>query len=161
MQKGPEQRGVDVFQKILDAILSQLGYANVSTTFKGGRSARLEIMIERQDGEAVSIGDCTRVTRKVVDLLEENDPIGGDYMVEVMSPGPSRPLTKKEDFERFIDSYAWICMRGDQEGEKKIQGKILGIRNDVLMLEVEERDEKKTLEIPLENIGKANLKTIY
>ncbi|MFN2612171.1 MAG: ribosome maturation factor RimP, partial [Solirubrobacterales bacterium] len=54
---------------------------------------RLRLFIDRPGG--VDLGLCERVTRQLGELLE-------DWGLEVSSPGPERPLTKPEHFQRFL-----------------------------------------------------------
>ncbi|OYX67838.1 MAG: hypothetical protein B7Y79_00605, partial [Rhodospirillales bacterium 35-44-4] len=73
------------------------------------------------------------------------------------------PLIKREDFERFSGSLIQVSLFQKEGGLKKIEGKILGVLKDVLMLEIDqERDaEKSVLKISLSNIRKANLKPSF
>ncbi len=158
-----EKKGLESFQEQFEPLLFDMGYSCFRIILKGGRAPLLQIMIERNDGAMISVSDCTRVTKKVLALLEENDPIGGDYDIEVSSPGADRPLTKREDFERFSGSLIQISLFHEAEGSKKIQGKILSVIKDVLMLEIDQgpQIEQKVLEISLSNIRKANLKPSF
>ena len=54
---------------------------------------RLRLVIDSPEG--VDIALCERVTGLLRDLLE-------DWSLEVSSPGPDRPLTKPEHFQRFL-----------------------------------------------------------
>ena len=48
----------------------------------------------RRDGEprSVTIEDCEAVSREVSAQLDVEDPISGNYTLEVSSPGIDRPL---------------------------------------------------------------------
>ncbi len=158
-----EKKGVEFFREQLEPLLFEMGYSCVRMILKGGSSPLLQIMIERNDGISISVSDCTRVTKKVLGLLEEKDPIGGDYNIEVSSPGADRPLIKREDFERFSGSLIQVSLFQEEGGLKKIEGKILGVLRDVLMLEIDQEPdtEKSVLKISLSNIRKANLKPSF
>lgn len=153
-----KQDGLRSFKQRLDPSLSQMGYSCVQMSFKG---KILQIMIERIDGSFISIKDCTRVTRRALELLEEEDSIGGNYTLEVSSAGLDRPLVTREDFERFVGSEVRLSTFQGEEGQKRFQGKILGVLKDILMLEITLGPEKKILEISLSNIRKANLKPVF
>ena len=66
----------------------------------GGRRAVLQIMAERPDG-GIEVEDCARISRAVSAVLDVEDPISGEYTLEVSSPGIDRPLTRLKDFERY------------------------------------------------------------
>ena len=50
----------------------------------------LRIFIDKADG--IGVDDCERVSRQVSSLLDVEDPISGEYTLEVSSPGADRPL---------------------------------------------------------------------
>jgi ribosome maturation factor RimP len=60
---------------------------------------RLRIFIDHPDG--VTLALCERVTLALGDLRER-------YALEVSSPGPKRPLTKPEHFQRFVGRRARV-----------------------------------------------------
>ena len=51
-----------------------------------GRSALLRIYIDRAE-EGVTVEDCEKVSRQVSSLMDVEDPISGEYTLEVSSPG--------------------------------------------------------------------------
>jgi len=59
----------------------------------------LRIFIDHPDG--VTLALCERVTHALGDLRES-------YALEVSSPGPKRPLTKPEHFQRFVGRRARV-----------------------------------------------------
>jgi ribosome maturation factor RimP len=92
-------------QKIENELLSlirDLGYEIVKVTFLNfGRRRILQIMIERLDGQPVSIQDCEKVSKEVSVSLDVMNSINCRYTLEVSSPGIERPLTKPADFMKF------------------------------------------------------------
>ena len=61
-----------------------------------GKYSLLRIYIEREEG--VTIEDCEKVSRQVSALLDVEDPIAGEYTLEVSSPGMDRPLFSIEHY---------------------------------------------------------------
>jgi ribosome maturation factor RimP len=59
----------------------------------------LRIFIDQPEG--VTLALCERVTNALGDLRES-------YALEVSSPGPKRPLTKPEHFQRFVGRRARV-----------------------------------------------------
>jgi ribosome maturation factor RimP len=55
-----------------------------------GRYTTLRIFIDAPKG--VSLDDCEKVSRQVSAILDVEDPIQGEYTLEVSSPGMDRPL---------------------------------------------------------------------
>lgn len=62
----------------------------------------LLVRIDRMDEQPVSVDDIEQVTRRVSTWLDGADPIGGEYRLEVESPGAKRPLLRARHFERML-----------------------------------------------------------
>ncbi len=97
----------------------------------------LEILIERLDGSHVSIKDCKIASNNISALLDVEDIIPNQYNLEVSSAGIERPLVKLADFERFKDYIVQIKLHNAIEGAKKYQGKLLGVDNENISIEIQ------------------------
>ena len=72
------------------------------------------------DGEAVTVDDCERVTRQLQFALEVE---GMEYArLEVSSPGLDRPLRREADYERFEGHAVSLTLKQPFEGRKSWQG---------------------------------------
>ncbi|AIH03689.1 MULTISPECIES: ribosome maturation factor RimP [Thermodesulfobacterium] len=111
----------------------------------------LRLFIDKPGG--VTIGDCAKISEIVGKILDKEDLIHHSYNLEVSSPGIERPLVKKEDFERFRGEKAKVVLKTPLEGRKNFSGIILGIEEEFLLLEV----DQKVWRLPLGEIKKANL----
>ncbi len=101
----------------------------------------------------ITLGECADISRQLGDLLEIHLPDMGGYRLEISSPGPHRPLKKKQDFHRFKGSQIKIETRASIHGKKKFTGILEQIREDAVVIEVDE----ERVEIPDLQISKANL----
>lgn len=100
-----------------------------------GKYSLLRIYIEREEG--VTIEDCEKVSRQVSALLDVEDPIAGEYTLEVSSPGMDRPLFTIEQYSQFIGSEVDLKLRRPIDGRRKFKGQILKVSEDVVGLSVE------------------------
>jgi ribosome maturation factor RimP len=82
---------------------------------------RLRLFVDHPDG--VSLALCERVTAHLRELLLE-------YSLEVSSPGPQRPLTKPDHFQRFIGRRARVRLREPRDGHKSFTGELVGASDD-------------------------------
>ncbi len=84
------------------------------------------------DGVPVSVGieDCQAVSREVSAQLDVEDPISGNYTLEVSSPGIDRPLFTLAHFERFAGETAKVTLKLPQEGRRRLTGLIARIEGD-------------------------------
>jgi len=64
-----------------------------------GRYSTVKIYIDSKKG--VDIEDCAKVSRQVSSLLDVEDPVNGEYTLEVSSPGLNRRLFKLDHYAAF------------------------------------------------------------
>ncbi|MBF6024410.1 ribosome maturation factor RimP [Lysobacter niastensis] len=91
------------------------------------------------DGEprSVTIDDCEAVSREVSAQLDVEDPISGQYTLEVSSPGIDRPLFTLDHYARFVGESAKVALKLPQDGRRRLQGRILRVEGDSVVFEVE------------------------
>jgi ribosome maturation factor RimP len=117
-----------------------------------GRSSILRVYIDKGD-EGISIDDCERVSRQISGILDVEEPIAGEYTLEVSSPGMDRPLFALAHFSRFIGSVANVRLRAPLDGRRKFKGVIQKAEADSVCLLVDEKE----VSFPFSSIDKANL----
>ncbi|MEZ7830128.1 MAG: ribosome maturation factor RimP [Gammaproteobacteria bacterium] len=100
-----------------------------------GKYSLLRIYIEREEG--VTIEDCEKVSRQVSALLDVEDPIAGEYTLEVSSPGMDRPLFSIEHYLKYVGSEVDLKLRRPINGRRKFKGQIIKISGDIVGLLVE------------------------
>lgn len=117
----------------------------------------LRFYIDKAGG--VGVNDCAYISRQLADLMDVSFENMGPYSLEVSSPGPDRPLGRKQDFEKFRGHVVKIrFLPADEEGEKpvkhkSIQGVLTGISEDMVSIRVGDR----TAAIPFREIIRARL----
>ncbi len=67
-----------------------------------GRYTVLRLVLERQDGGAVTVEDCQGVSREASPVLDAADEISHRYTLEVSSAGLDRKLYSLDDALRFV-----------------------------------------------------------
>jgi ribosome maturation factor RimP len=100
-----------------------------------GRYSLLRVYIEREEG--VTIEDCEKVSRQVSALLDVEDPIAGEYTLEVSSPGVDRPLFSVEQYAKYVGSEVNLKLRRAVDGRRKFKGQIIKVSGDIVGLLVE------------------------
>ena len=116
-----------------------------------GKFSTLRIFIESADG--IIIDDCEKVSRQVSAVLDVEDPIAGEYTLEVSSPGLDRPLFSIEQFENYSGSEVAIRLNNPQNGRRKFKGLITEVSGDTVCLDVDGEE----FQLPLAEIEKANI----
>ncbi len=144
---------------LLDPILNSLGLDLWDLDFqKQGPKWLLRIYIDREIGGSVTLSDCEAVSRDLSTALDVEDIIPHAYTLEVSSPGLDRVLTKPEHFIRFAGSPIKIKTYQPINNEKVFRGKLQGIVDAVVKVEV---TEGQVLNIPVSNIAKASLEVEF
>jgi ribosome maturation factor RimP len=142
--------------EILDPVAEAAGYEIVRLRLMSGtRSRRLQIMAEDVHGE-MNVDDCARLSRAVSEVMDAADPIDGDYLLEVSSPGVDRPLTRLKDFETYEGLQVRIELDRLADGRKRFKGELAGIEGDMVAINLEE-EEAETALIPFAWIIEAKL----
>ena len=123
-------------EPIIAPAVEAAGYRLVRLRLLGGKRKTLQVMAERPDG-GMDIEDCARLSRELSDFLEREDPIEGEYVLEVSSPGIDRPLTRLKDFARWAGHDVKIELAApDAEGRKRFSGLLLGLDGNDVVIEV-------------------------
>lgn len=144
----------DVVTGIIQPIAQDLGFELVRVTYGGGRKPTLQIMAERPDG-TMTVDDCAKLSREVSALLDVEDPLDGEYLLEVSSPGIDRPLTRPKDFMRWVGFDAKVELQEAFDGRRRFRGVILAADEDKITLDVQ--DIEGDIDIDYAEISKAKL----
>lgn len=116
-----------------------------------GKSSRLVIYIERESG--VSVEDCADISRQVSAVMDVEDPIAGEYRLEVSSPGMARPLYSLDQFTRFQGHHVALKLRTAFDGRRKYQGLLVGVEGDEVLLQLDGEEYC----FPIESIDSAHI----
>lgn len=145
---------------IIASALAPLGYGVVRVLISGGAHPVLQVMIERQDGAAVSLDDCVCATQTVSTVLDIEDPLPGAWTLEVSSPGIDRPLVSPQDFQRFAGARVRIDLTLPIDGKHRFIGQLLGVVDGCAHLQIEHRGEPVEIALPFDHMRAARLSPV-
>jgi ribosome maturation factor RimP len=134
--------------------IEPMGYELVGVDFfrrGGARRALLRVYIDGAEG--ITLDDCAAVSHQLSGALDVDDPIGGEYDLEVSSPGLDRPLFTPEHFARFCGRRAKVKLAVKQGGRRNFEGIIGAVRDGAVSLEV----EGEVIALPLDAMESARL----
>lgn len=140
--------------ELIEPVAAECGFELVRVRMTGSGTKTLQIMAERPDG-TMSASDCAKLSRALSPILDEVDPIDGNYVLEVSSPGVDRPLTRLKDFERWEGFEAKIELDRMVEGQKRFRGVIVGVEDGAIAVDLE--GEEETALFPPDWISSAKL----
>jgi ribosome maturation factor RimP len=142
----------DELQKLLEPAIERLGYELTDLEVRlSGQGGLVRLTIDKPDG--IDLDDCEKVSHAMSALLDVEDPVPGNYSLEVSSPGLDRKLTKLEHFQRFEGETLKVTMRFPMEGRRRFRGKLLSSNEENIVVEV----DGESYSLPLTMIDTARL----
>ena len=147
-------RSQDKLTQLLTPAVEGLGFELVGVEhLPQGKHSVLRIYIDSPEG--ITVDDCSRVSHQVSGVLDVEEPIKGQYNLEVSSPGIERRLFKREHYERFVGSKVKVQLHHAINGRRKIVGMLEKLEGDDIVIQPEDSDEG--FRVGLDDIDKANI----
>jgi ribosome maturation factor RimP len=141
-----------VLQELIEPSVVALGYQLWGIEMVSqGRHSMLRIYIDAENG--IGVDDCANVSRQVSGILDVEDPISGEYTLEVSSPGMDRPLFTLEQYKAFVGHVLQVKLRMPFDGRRRFKGVLKGFEDEDIVLVV---DQEEYL-LPIDHIEKANI----
>lgn len=119
--------------------------------FARSTTSLLRVYIDREDG--VDIEDCKQFSRQLGSVLDVEDPIHGEYTLEVSSPGLDRPLYSLAQYGKYLGETIDLKLRLPFEGRRKFKGALKAIEAGEVVMVVDDHEYL----FPFESIEKARL----
>jgi ribosome maturation factor RimP len=138
---------------VFDPELTEQGYELVEVEYcRQDGVMILRVYIDKASG-GITLDDCTAVSQLLGPLLDARDFVGGEYMLEVSSPGFDRPIRKPEHFVRFSGEPVKMVTHALVGGRSRFSGILKGFDDGLILLDV----DGNTVSIHIENLKKARL----
>ncbi len=112
----------------------------------------LRIYIDKDGG--ITLTDCEKLSRRVSDIMDEEDPIPVAYFLEVSSPGLNRGLFTDDHYRKQIGKEVLIRFVKSFDGKKNIKGILKEVNEETVVVEYEAGN---LFTIPKDKIKSANL----
>ena len=124
---------------------------------------KLEVFVDADSG--ITFEKCRKLSRYLEQYIDEENWLGEKYVLEVSSPGISRPLKFIRQYHKNIGRKVEVCL---EDGSQKT-AKLVGIKEGNIILEekvrIKEGKKKRTevlqTEIPFETIHKTIVKVSF
>lgn len=137
--------------KIVEPGLAALGYELVDVDYFSGGDATLRVYIDAEDG--ITVDDCASASRHISTVLDAEDPIAGQYNLEVSSPGIERPLVKPEHYAKFVGERVRVKLYSHHMGRRKFLGEMTEVDENGIVIDV----DGEPYELTFDQIEKARL----
>ncbi len=134
----------DVYEERAEALLEPIVQANGCEIYdveyvKEGSEWYLRAYIDKEGG--ITVDDCELVSRRMSDLLDEEDYVEGSYIFEVSSPGLGRPLKKEKDYIRSMGKEIEIRTYRAINKEKEFYGILKSYDDNNVTIEMDDKTE--------------------
>ncbi len=120
---------------IVAPAVEHMGFELVRVRLMGGGTTRLQVMADRPGG-GIDVSDCARISNTLSALLDVEDPVAGEYTLEVSSPGIDRPLTRLRDFDTWAGYGARIETTELIDGQRRFKGILRGVDGNEILFEI-------------------------
>ncbi|CAM2754887.1 ribosome maturation factor RimP [Legionella worsleiensis] len=142
----------DELVQLLAPTVESMGYELWGCEYLSqGKHSLLRIYIDKPEG--IGIEDCQEVSKQVSALLDVEDPIPGNYSLEISSPGIPRPLFNAEQYQRYTGQPVQVKTFKPVTGKRKLLGTIVCATERAVVLDINNEHH----EILFSNIVKAYL----
>lgn len=143
-------------QDLLEPGAGALGFEVLAVEMTGGPGQSVvRVYIDGPDG--VTVDDCARASHQFSAILDVEDPIPGQYTLEVSSPGLDRPLTRVKHFQAVVGQQVRVTTDVAVEGRRRFRGRLQEADSERLEMTV----DGETYRIPLSRVAKARLVPEY
>lgn len=122
-------------EQLLAPALAEMGYELICVEHLQGGRQRVRLYIDRPEG--ISLEDCEQVSYHAVGLLDVHDPVPGEYVLEVSSPGDDRPLVKPQHFARFVGERIKVRTWMPMAGRRNFMGELVAADAESIQVDVE------------------------
>jgi ribosome maturation factor RimP len=103
-----------------------------------GRHSVLRVYIDAENG--ITVEDCARVSEQVSGVLDVEDPITGEFTLEVSSPGMDRLLFRLDQYPAYVGEVLELRLRTPFEGRRKFKGVLTGIEGEDVVIRVDDHE---------------------
>ncbi len=143
---------ISELNRLIEPAVEAVGFEFVGLEYVAeGRHSVLRVYIDHDDG--ITVDNCADVSRQVSAVLDVEDPISGQYNLEVSSPGMDRPLFKLEHFERYQGEEIKLRSHAPVEGRRNFRGVLQAVEGDQISLNVDGQE----FTVAFDNVEKARI----
>jgi len=129
----------DQITDMLAATVEALGYELWGVEYLSqGKHSVLRIYIDSANG--ITVDDCAAVSEQAGSVLDVEDPITGEYTLEVSSPGMDRLLFRPEQYPGYVGEILDVRLRSPFDGRRRYKGILKGIEGDDVVIQVDDQE---------------------
>jgi ribosome maturation factor RimP len=141
-------------QALIQPTIEGLGFQYVGCEMIAqGRHSLLRIYADKAQDGGITIDECAAIGRQLSAVLDVEDPIKGQYQLEVSSPGLDCPLFTLEQFQQAVGSKVKVRLAAPLDGQRNFVGYLKAVKDEMILV----HSDEKEVQIPYGSIFKANV----
>lgn len=138
--------------ELLRPVVESLGFQLWGLEYhSASKPVVLRVYIDHPDG--ITVDHCGEVSEQVSAVLDVEEPIRGEYTLEVSSPGIERPLFTAEQYRQYLGSDVKVRLAWPEHGQRNYRGRLLSVSDHGIEVEVDGR----SYALPFGAIARARL----
>ena len=142
--------------ELFEPVVIGMGYDLIEIEhFPNPKHGVLRLYIDKEGG--VNVDDCSSVSRQISALIDVEEPVSGQFNLEISSPGSDRPLRRLVDFQRFVGSLVKLKTVMPLEGQRNFKGRLLEASEDTVVIETDDEE----ISLPMSTVEKARIVPEY
>ncbi len=152
---------------IITPLVQGLGLVVVRVSlFHRDRFRRLRVDVDRRRegpvpvpyrGSTVTAGELDRATREISAVLDNYDPVGGSYVLEVSTPGLDRHIGSVDEFRDFRGHEVSVHFTRLVDGRRHVRGILSGVEGEGHEARMTVQDSAGSVTFGLDAVDRANL----
>jgi ribosome maturation factor RimP len=142
--------------EIAAPVIEDMGYELVRLRLMSGKSATLQVMADLPGG-GIEVDALAEISTALSATLDVEDPIEGEYTLEVSSPGIDRPLTRLTDFDAWAGHEARLETAEAIDGQRRFKGTLQGTEGDEVLVQIERHGEEVVIGLRVDWLSDAKL----
>jgi len=125
--------------ELLEPTVTAMGYELWGAEYLSqGRHSVVRVYIDNPAG--ITVDDCAAVSEQVSGVMDVEDPITGEYTLEVSSPGMDRVLFTLAQYQNYVGETLDLRLRSPYEGRRKYKGTLKGIEGEDVVVQVDDHE---------------------
>src|SRR5688572_17937279 len=123
----------DELEQLFAPTITEMGYELWGCEYLSqGKHSLVRIYIDNAAG--INVDDCETVSHQISALLDVEDPIQGNYRLEVSSPGIPKPLFKSWQYQRYLGHEIQVKTFKPISGKRKLIGTLVSVSEMFVVL---------------------------
>jgi ribosome maturation factor RimP len=149
--KAMTEESITELKEMVEPVLSENGIDLVALkVHRSRRNIVVDVLADRPQG-GITIEDCARLNRKIIDVLEAKQFFGQDFSLSVASPGLDWPMKSRKDFLRALNRPVRVHLEAAPGQPAECNGTVQSVDDEQVVL----LTKKGAQSIALKDIRKA------